>query len=264
MAAEAGETPEKPEKIVFVGGAPRSGTTVTHALICTSARVSVYSREISFLRGITQAYRNGRLAWDDHTSDFFETPEAFRAHMRRTADLTLGHVWRHLGRPPILALKDPHLTPFFPDIRHLYPDIAAFVTVMRHPYDVVRSRLEVQERRIPGRISTAQDAEAIAGEYLRYYQAVLTTNFLGRHMMFRYEDLNSPMVQTQLAQFIGVGDLHARPLWGKSQDQRPDPWGSPKYQQPIDVSPRLSPLAPSLAQAVQRVCGALMERFGYT
>src|SRR5262249_47468058 len=77
-----------PQKLVFVGGAPRSGTTVTHALICTSARVSEYHPEISFFRGLTQAYRNGRGAWKQHTSAFFSDPEAFRAHMRRTTDLS--------------------------------------------------------------------------------------------------------------------------------------------------------------------------------
>ena len=106
-----------PRKIVFVGGAPRSGTSVTHALICTSASVCEYHREISFFRGIPLAYRNGRAAWREHTSTFFETPEAFRDLMRRTADLSLDHVWTVLGRPPILAVKDPHLTPLFPQLR---------------------------------------------------------------------------------------------------------------------------------------------------
>ena len=60
-----------PSKIVFVGGAPRSGTSVTHALICTSRSVSPYHREISFFRGIPLAYRNGRAAWREHTRHFF-------------------------------------------------------------------------------------------------------------------------------------------------------------------------------------------------
>lgn len=253
-----------PEKVVFVGGAPRSGTTVTHALLCTSRAVSEYQPEISFFRGLLQAYRNGGGAWDQHTSHFFDSREAFRQHMRQSADLSLLHIWRRQGEPRILALKDPHLTPFFPDARALYPDIGHFVTVVRNPFDVVRSRQEVHDRSGGGQPFSTQDAANVSREYLHYYGTVLNTRFGGRHFAFRYEDLASDGLQAALAGFIGVDDLHARPMWGDPPDIGDDPWGSPKYHRAINLEPRLSPLSPDLQAVVRTICQPIMERFGYS
>ncbi|MBS0361099.1 MAG: sulfotransferase [Proteobacteria bacterium] len=252
-----------PEKIVFVGGAPRSGTTVTHALLCTAPRVSPYNQEISFFRGIPQSYRLGQLAWKEHTSTFFGEPEEFRRTMRETADVPLRRIWQALGETPILCVKDPLLTPFFHDLRALYPEEARFVVVVRHPYDVVRSRQEVHERGGAAQAFDPGQAAMVAREYMATYRAILSQSFGGRLFMFKYEDLNSQQIQMGLAQFIGVEKLNPGAMWGDAPEADSDPWGSPKYNKPIDLSPRLAPLAPELAQATKAICGPMMERFGY-
>jgi hypothetical protein len=254
---------EGPRKIVFVGGAPRSGTTVTHALLCTSTQVCNYHPEISFFRGIPQSYRNGRAAWAHHTQAFFSDHEAFRLMMRQTADVPIGHLWRALGEAPILCMKDPLLTPFFHDLRSLYPSEAWFVVVVRHPDEVVRSRQEVHERSGLARPFGPQDAAAVAREYLATYQAILAQGFSGRLFMFRYEDLNTDRIREGLAGFLGVDDLNPDLMWGTTKPAEDDPWGSPKYNKPIDLDPRLSPLAPELAAVARAICGPIMQRFGY-
>lgn len=257
-------TAERPQKLVFVGGAPRSGTTVTHALICTSARVSDYHPEISFFRGLAQAYRNGRGAWKQHTSAFFADPEDFRRHMRTTADLSLDRIWRAQGSAEILCMKDPLLTPFFPDLKLLYPTEAWFVVVIRHPYDIVRSRQEVHAKSGEARPFGPGDAAMVAREYMSFYQQILAQGFGGRLFMFKYEDLNSQQIQMGLAQFVGVDDLDATRMWGEAPpDMSADAWGSPKYNQAIDLAPRLDALTPELTQVTRTICGQMMERFGY-
>lgn len=255
---------EFPETVVFVGGAPRSGTTVAHALLCSGEGVSEYGPEISFYRGYMVAFRNGRGAWGQHTSAYFRDPDDFAKLIRETSDLALRQIWRALHRPRILALKDPHLTPFFPDLHVIYPGEAKFVTVCRHPFDVVRSRQEVHEKSGVGRPFGADDAQAVAREYLSYYQSVLKHNFGGRHFMFRYEDLNTDRIQENLASFVGVSHFDTSRMWGAS-DAPPenDAWGSPKYNRPIDLSSRLGPLAPALRDVVGSVCAPVMERMGY-
>jgi hypothetical protein len=252
-----------PHKIVFVGGAPRSGTTVTHALLCTSSQVSDYHPEISFFRGIPQSYRNGRAAWTQHTSAFFKDPEAFRLVIRDTADVSIRHLWRALGQAPILCMKDPLLTPLFPDLHALYPAEAWFVVVVRHPFEVVRSRQEVHEKSGQERPFGPADAASVAREYLSFYRAILNQNFGGRLFMFRYEDLLLPNIQSGLAQFIGVDDLDASRMWGDAPDPGADPWGSPKYNKAIDLAPRLDALSPELAQTVATICAPIMQRFNY-
>lgn len=254
-----------PRKIVFVGGAPRSGTTVLHALICTSAQVSDHHPEISFFRGIPQSYQNGRRAWAHHTQAFFPAPEDFRRLMRETADLSLNAVSAALGDKPILAVKDPLLTPLFWELHELYPDKAWFAAVIRHPYDIVRSRQEVHERAGHGRPFGAAEAAALARDYMATYDALLSRRFSGRLFLCRYEDLGAELVQAGLAGFLGVDDLDVDGMWGASAgtDVQADAWASPKYNKPLDMQPRLSPLAPELKAVTAEICRPLMTRFGY-
>jgi len=51
------------QPMIFVGGAPRSGTTVTHALLCTSDRTNAFHPEISFVRPLFNAYSVGMQNW---------------------------------------------------------------------------------------------------------------------------------------------------------------------------------------------------------
>jgi len=253
-----------PQKLVFVGGAPRSGTTVTHALLCTVPGAGPHHPEISFFRGFMQAYRNGKTAWKGHTSAYFRDPSDFRALIRETADLALGQVWRTLGEPAILCAKDPHLTPFFPDLRELYPTEACFVTVARDPRAVVRSRQAVHEKSGAPRPFGPGDVAAVCREYVGYYRAVLQADFGGSHALIRYEDLDRPDVHTRLAELLGVGSLDTNRLWSGSRP-RPerDVWGTPKHLGPLDLEPRLEPLEPSWAGIVADHCGPLMARLGY-
>jgi hypothetical protein len=252
-----------PQQIIFVGGAPRSGTTVTHAVICTSDRTSRYHPEISFFRGLPIAFRNGRTSWRQHTSAFFADADAFRLLMRKACDMALHAVWEALDRSPNLCVKDPHLTPFFPDLNLLYPEKARFVVVVRDPRDVVRSRQEVHAKEFPDKPYTINDAIAVAHEYRRYYTTILRHNFAGRLFMFRYEDLDTDRIKDGIADFTGLDDLFKRPLWNGDNNVADDPWGSPKYNRSIDLGRRLSPLAPDIAEPVMTICQNIMDRFGY-
>jgi hypothetical protein len=262
--------PDAPDKIVFVGGAPRAGTTVTHALLCTAPGFAPYHPELSFFRTIPSAYRLGRSVWNEHTGAFFADQAAFAELMRQTARSWLDHTWRALGRPTVLSVKDPHLTPMFPDVQRLLPQEAWFVTVCRHPCDVVRSRQQVHEKSGVGPPFGEAQVAAVAREYLTYYQAVLTTNFGGRHFMFRYEDLGADRVRDGLAQFLGVGDFALANLWRTADGgeiapghEGPNPWGSPKYFRDIDLTRRLEPLRPDWQPLVKSICRPVMTRMGY-
>ena len=117
-------------------------------------------------------------------------------------------------------MKDPLLTPFFPDLHRLYPAEAWFVVVVRHPFEVVRSRQEVHDKSGLARPFGVADAMAVAQEYLSFYNTIMAQSFSGRLFMFRYEDLQSDAIQTGLAQFIGVDDLDPEPDVGRGAAAR--------------------------------------------
>jgi hypothetical protein len=219
---------------------------------------------------VPDAYRIGLLVWDDDTRAFFADRQEFVAFMRDTALSWLQRISAALGRPRILCVKDPLLTPLFPFVRDLLSQEAWFVTVCRHPYDVVRSRQEVHEKHHPDIPFGEAHAAIVAREYLTYYRTVLSTDFGGRHMMFRYEELTSTRVQESLANVLGVKGFDLENLWRTPLrdpvapvSEPAHPWGSPKYFQEIDLQRRLAPLASDLRGVVRSICRPVMMRMGY-
>lgn len=254
------------QPIFFVGGAPRSGTTVTHALLCTSDRTSPYHPEISFVRPLFNAYAVGMQNWESHTYAFFKKPAHFKAHMCSSVMHSLNHVAKTQGDPEILCVKDPLLTPLFYWVHQLLGDRARFVTVVRNPYDVVRSRQEVAQKR--GAIFSAADATAVAEEYQRSYAHLDAASLQGSLFVFRYEDMTDQSVITGLQKFTSCEDISPDKVWAEKHaidtSASKDPWFSPKYHRPINTESRLDPLAQDFRAVVDRICAPMMDRFGYT
>jgi len=258
------QEPDTMQPMIFVGGAPRSGTTVTHALLCTSDRTSPYHPEISFVRPLFSAYSEGMQNWN-HTNSFFKEPSHFDVHMRFIVLHSLNHIAKVQGNPEILCVKDPLLTPLFPWVHQLLGDQSRFVTVVRNPYDVVRSRQEVVEK--TGRAFTIQDAASVANEYMRSYAHLDDKALQAVLFVLKYEDLIEPAVIAGLREFTGCDDISPDKVWAEqpqtNEAAAKDPWFSPKYRRPINTENRLDPLGNEFRAVVDRICGPMMARFGY-
>lgn len=257
-----------PAKLVFVGGAPRSGTTIAHALLCTAPGASPYTPEISFFSFMVQAYWAGTANWDIHTHGLFPDRETFRRVLADGARSALAGIWRHLGEPQILCLKDPMLTPHFPVLSELLPE-AKFVTICRHPHDVVRSRQEVHEKGGRG-VFGPDDVKQVAEEYRHFYWTIFEHNFGERNFIFRYEDMEDAGLQARLAAFVGGSGFDQSRLWvmadGKKRDteaSQADPTHSPKYSGGLDLSPRLDALRPDFQEVVTAICNPIMRPMNY-
>lgn len=208
--------------IVIVGGAPSSGTTVTHALICTSARVNDHHPEISYVRPMVQAYKHGLDNWENHTRAFFgNKKQNFRLHMRNLLGRTFSQIHRALKQPELLCVKDPLLTPYFPRLLDLFGDRVRFVTVVRHPYDIVRSRQEVATK--AGTEFTAAMAQGVASTYNQTYLHLDNPSFGNQLLHFRYEDLLADDTLSGLRTFTGCPDISVENVWGERQKDSAQP-----------------------------------------
>lgn len=266
MMSDQTSTPAAKRPTIFVGGAPRSGTTVTHALLCTSDRANAYCPEISFVRPIVNGYAVGMQNWKNHTNAFFKNPNEFRLHMRGQVQRSLNVVAEAMGSPEVLVVKDPLMTPLFYWLNRLFGPQMKFVTVVRNPADVVRSRQEVIEKM--GRPFTAQAAREAATEYMQSYAHLDVPELQDAVFALRYDDLTNEAVIAELRAFTDLPDVSADKVWTEeravNESAASNPWFSPKYHRPIDTENRLDPLAPEFRAVVAEVCGPLMQRFGWS
>ena len=255
-----------PQKVLFVGGAPRSGTSVTHALVCTAPACNAYHPEISFISPIFECYANGMAQWETHTRSFFQIPEHLKLHVRKLAQQSMFYLWRVLNHPKVLCVKDPLLTKNFPAVKAVMEWPCQFITVLRHPHDVIRSQQEVYQRS-----SVPMDEGTVfhlAEEYMGSYAHVDDPEMEGSLFHFRYEDLGTEWLVDQLRAFTGLGGIDPKQTWEDgahkaTEEEKADPFYSPKYHGPIDTTRRFEPLAPHFQAIVNRVCAPIMERCGY-
>jgi hypothetical protein len=248
--------------IVFVGGAPRSGTTLVYSLMCTSRDINDYAGESSYLTALLKVYRVGLIKWEVHTQFLFPSRDAFREHMRSLVSTSLAHLYDHLGRPSVLALKDPLLTPVLPLVDELLSGQARYVVVLRHPFDVVRSRQQVFERECPNERFGPDKARAIAREYADTYEGLDTLYRSGRLYWVKYENLSDPAEMGGLAAFLSVSGFSEAGLTVDDFEVN-DPWYSPKYGRPVDLTRRLTDLDQVYKSIVHEVCAPLMQQYGY-
>lgn len=259
-------TPSPEQTILFVGGAPRSGTTVLHQLLCTSDDTNAYHPEISFVVPLVNSFITGRNNWANHTNTFFGQPEHFRLHIAHHIEVSMQHISLVLGHPKVLTVKSPQLTPRFPAVRELLGERAKFMTTIRHPYTVVRSLQKVSER--SNKEFTPAEARRSAKLYMSNYAHLDAPRLKGVEFVLRYEDILNTDVLQDMRAFTGLSDIDPDRMGNSksanfSEAEKSNPWFSPKYHSKIDLTKRLSPLDERFRKIVYEICAPLMERFDY-
>ena len=136
---------------IFIGGVPRSGTTLLRVMLDTHPRIFC-GTELRVIPALTTLWCSVEVS----AQPLLESAYAVDAERLRHifADLVLSFLkpsWEASGKARV-AEKTPFNILVFPELRRLFPD-AALVHVIRDVRDVVASRLE-RDR------ATASDASA--------------------------------------------------------------------------------------------------------
>lgn len=228
---------------LFVIGPPRSGTTLLHALCCTSEDTNDYVAECSFFTGLVRNFQEGRRNLKAHNTDFFGSEAAFNAYNANLFKQVLADAWESLGRPKILALKDPQMTACMVEMLELLPEVRFLVSV-RNAADTLKSRLKVMQK--ANLAITPQFVQTVLNEYLGFYTlAVKVAQLSPKSVTFCcYENLLQQQDKSKLAKAAGIAAIDETRLWTPARSNAAhfknenDPWASEKYGGAIDAGKR--------------------------
>lgn len=264
LAVRKQELARRSSSLIFVGGAPRTGTTLLQALICTSPRTNKYIAECSYLTAFMEPYRRALNAWGMHTHDYFDNVEDMCSFHGDIIRNVLSGFRRSLARPEVLVLKDPCLTASFYALAYLLPE-AKFAVMIRDPRDAILSRLEVMERSTGAKPGLPEIEFACAEFNAAYAELVKTWRHFGdRLILTPYNSLVAGGEFDRLAAF-GLDDLVPEQLtqstWINAR-QEGNPWNTDLYGGSVSsasVGRHETLLDPQTAEIILDRCGEIAK-----
>ena len=206
------------EKLIFIGGSMRSGTTILHKILCAANEAHPYITESWFLVDQLRAYLWSLERYDVRHRDYFGDQENFDRFTRDILDRFIKQTRQHLSDPKALVLKNPEITGQFPLLGSWFED-ARFIINLRDPRDTIASIIRVGEKHKKNRMRTEQssmgrDMKALSNFYKRYYIRAFDVNspIRERTIFVRYEDIMTD-VETECArigEFCGLTFSHQK------------------------------------------------------
>ena len=234
----------KPQTCLVVG-APRSGTTLLHAMLCTAEGTNDLLPECSYLTALVGAYETGRRRFFE-TQGYFASQEDFRDSNINLIGQVLYDLRRRANRPYTLVLKDPIACKYAQEYLELIPGLSMVVSV-REPLAVLTSRLEVDRKN--GLVPDADRIRYIANQYRDFYRILLVANeaYPEQMLWVNYEDFSqgkhidalerfmaSPLDLTRLWNNANIGTL---PEWDTGAYGKPLGYSAPTHQEPKETLP---------------------------
>lgn len=285
MTVEAGKPAT--QRVMMIGGAMRSGTTVIHRALCRARNSNPFLSESWFLRDLLAMYRFRLSRFEAMGEDQFGSVAAYRRMLADDVADYLRTVSARHGDPEVLILKQPELIGSFADLALLSPQML-FLAVVRDPRDVVASMKRVRDSHardgVPGPLAGARTTAALCAFYGSHYAMLLdSADALGdRLRIVRYEDfVRAPKESvTEIGAFCGaryeldeVADFPSAdsgsPTFDKAARSK-DPFSrafwSDLYTAPLSDE-RIGRFAESLTAAeaaeIEARLGFVGRRFGY-
>ena len=258
------------EHPIFIGGVPRSGTTLLRVMLDSHSRIHC-GTEMRVLPALADLWRVASLTAQPLLSAYYQVDETRLAAIY--ADLIRGFLapaWRKSGKPRP-AEKTPWNLRVFAGLGRLFPQ-AKFIHIVRDGRDVVASRLQCDTR-----TGMPMDPALAAQRALEWVEGMEIARHLradhclaGRYFELRYEQLVAePQCELErLCVFLdecfepAMLDFHRvdRNVDGAEE------WSALAVRQPVfasSVGRHASDLDERQRAAVLKVAGPMLSELGY-
>lgn len=197
---------------IFIGGAPRSGTTLVRAVLDAHPEIAC-GPELRAVPALARLYRDTAIAMAPVLSAHYEfSPDDMKETFRRLIVSFLEPVHARSGKR-LIAEKTPANALYFAELHQLFPE-SRFVHVIRDPRDVVASLLTMDWRdaRTGGRLPITANAAAAAHGWRDHVTAARAASVAGARVFdLVYEQFTGDAAQTlaDLFPFLGVAPSDA-------------------------------------------------------
>lgn len=138
---------KKKQKIILIGGSPRSGTTLLQGMICDGNKVNPLMPEVSYLLDLLEINRRWNTYGDKKSSLYFGSVEKMKSFCRVAVEKFITGI-PFINKYEFVCLKDPLLANYVEEIISIFSSEVMLILMIRDPRDVIASMISVEKRKI--------------------------------------------------------------------------------------------------------------------
>lgn len=258
-------------KVVLIGGAQRSGTTLLQTLLANALNAPILP-EAHILCDIFASYARAKQA-PNKTRFFYASEEELLAFYRACAERHLADLGRTAGVGAAMVLKDPNFVQFDAEAAAIFPD-AVRVVALRDPRDVAASFLRIGQRERKDEEAgkyRRRDIHFIGKKIMTSYAGLMSDPASRSLHVVRYEELTTRPRETLegLARDTGLSlslDRIDSPEWLQADARHDASWISElegKGPSSDSVGAYASFMRPREVALLEEICGPYMSWAGY-
>jgi hypothetical protein len=257
-------------RLILIGGAQRSGTTLMQTLLANAAESPILP-EAHILSDILASYKRAK-EFGKKTHFFYPSDDDLRAFFQSFADRHIADVVAAAKPRDVLVLKDPHFAQTMDEASVLLPG-AVRIVCLRDPRDIAASFIQIGQRQSSAKPTKYEkrDISYISHKILGSYR-LMTESVEPNAFIVRYEELaaNPKATLEKLARDSGLKlsfDRIDQPVWLDFQARHETSWISELEggkASPASIGSFQRVLRGDEIAVVQHICGPIMSRYGYT
>lgn len=257
---------------IFVGGAPRSGTTLTRAILDSHPEIAC-GPELRAFPALARLYRDTAVTMGALLSaHYFFGPDDLRRTFRDLAASFLKPLHQQSGKR-LIAEKTPANALYFRELFALFPE-SRFILVVRDPRDVAASliRMDWRDAKSGQRLPITASIQGAAGGWRDHVVAARNAADAGAPVhTLRYESLIAQPAKTldDLFAFLGVAPSDAPLAHYQNFNARAgeNETSAAAVAKPLNggaIARWRRELSLNEVQTIEKIAGPLLAEYGYT